>query len=494
MISPRLAAGAGGGRVRRVVRAGRGTTASGRRQCGGEAAGADDGAPLDVLPGEGWAGEERVGWEEAGAWHLTPSGSTAMLVSRTGARGRVVLAVRGPIGSTVSAGGATARVQASPVEEPDEGPVRRYLKAGTVGLTVPVDLAPGESLVVQTTGGDVYLLPSPDAVWALHAEGGLRYVHYYQLLNQVENLDWAAEVRKDRWFTWNQPPGWSPILAVATLLISPDMPGCNALFLWVVLLVGLSAVRLAALLGPGAPAVAWLIPGAMAAAHGLLMLEPASTNFPDSLYAAAILGVAMALAAGRARAFAAMGIWSQALRWPGAIVASLLAIAFATLSRARPWRGLGILWAGVALGGAVAAVAAATGHADDLLFILYFETFPEHWHGEADAAALLGRVPRFYGTWALYTGGGLVAAVALALGRHNPPRAGARALIASALAYSVFLATIDHDPTHYYLPLIALTGPAVVVGSAATHQRTVRIAVPIVIFVGLLAFLWKSQV
>jgi hypothetical protein len=457
-------------------------------------AGSSDGAPLDLLPARGWAEPERIGWEDAGAWRITPTGSTGEFVSPGGARGTVVLAARGPIGTTLTVGGRTARVQASPVEEPDEGPVRRYLRAGTVGLAVPIDLEPGGAIQVQTTATEVYLLSSADAVWALHAEGGLRYVHYYQLLNQVENLDWAKEVRADRWFTWNQPPGWSPILAVATLLVAPDLPGCNALFLWVVVLVGLSAVRLAALVGPGAPTVAWLIPGGLAAAHGLLMLEPASTNFPDSLYAASILGVAGALAAGRERAFAGMGLWSQALRWPGAIVASILALAFITLGRARPWRGLGLLWGGVIAGGLIAALAAATGHAEDLLFILYFETFPEHWHGEADPLALLTRVPGFYGTWMVYTGGALIAAVGLSLGRNNPPRSGARALIAAALVYSTFLATIDHDPTHYYLPLVALTGPAVVAGCAAARPRLVRLSVPIAILVGILIFLWKGQV
>ena len=134
----------------------------------------------------------------------------------------------------------------------------------------------------------------------------------------------------------------------------------------------------------------------------------------------------------------------------------------ALFARARPWRGLGLLWAGVAVGGVVAVVAAATGHADDLLFILYFETFPEHWHGEYAPPTLMGRVPGFYLNWMVYTGGGLVAAVLGAIGARNPPRLALRALLAAALAYSALLCTIDHHPTHYYLPLVGLTGPMVV--------------------------------
>ncbi|MEC7946471.1 MAG: hypothetical protein VX265_02820, partial [Myxococcota bacterium] len=385
-------------------------------------------------------------------------------------------------------------VAASPIEEPEEGAVRRYETSGTVGLAVDLDLAPGELLEVQTNAERAWLLTGPDAVWALHAEGDLRYVHYYQLLNQVENLDWAREVREDRWFTWNQPPGWSPLLAVATLLISPDLPGCNALFLWVVALVGLSGVRLAAVVAPGAPWMAWLVPGGMAAAHGLLMLEPASANFPDSLYAAAVLGVATAAAGGRDRALGGMGVWAQALRWPGAVLSTLLAVSFAVFGRARPWRGLGLLWAGVAVGGVIAVGAAATGHAEDLLFILYFETFPEHWHGDYAPPTLLGRVPGFYLNWLTYTGGGLLAAVLGAVGARNAPRRALRALLAAALAYSALLCTIDHHPTHYFLPLVGLTGPMVVGAAAATRPRRLRNLLPAVVLVGIAVFLWRGQV
>lgn len=458
------------------------------------AAGGPDGAVLAVLPATGWAQADRVGWDEAGAWSLTPGDGSRTLAAPDGATGRILVAVQGPLGTHVQVGDQRATVQASPMEVPDEGPVRRYADRGTVGLAIDLELAPGEPLSIETDAERAWLLTGPDAVWAMHAEGGLRYVHYYQLLNQVENLDWAQEVRDDRWFTWNQPPGWSPLLAVSTLLVSPDLPGCNALFLWVVLLVGLSGVRLARVIAPGAPTAAWLVPGGMAAAHGLLMLEPASANFPDSLYAAAVLGVATAVAGGRDRALGAMGVWAQALRWPGAVLSSLLAVSFALFARARPWKGLGLLWGGVLLGGIIAAVAAATGHAEDLLFILYFETFPEHWHDEYAPPTLASRVPGFYLNWLTYTGGGLLVAVLGAVGARNPPRLALRALLAAALAYSALLCTIDHHPTHYFLPLVGLTGPMVVAAAAATRHRLLRSALPVLVLAGLWAFLWRSQV
>lgn len=453
-----------------------------------------DGAVLPVVPGTGWASQERVGWEEAGAWALTPSDGPGTLTSSEGAAGLVVVTTTGPIGTRISVGDQTATVQRSPVEQEDEGPVRRYVTAGTAAVAVPVDLAPGDALTVETDGAAVHLLTGPDAVWALHATGQLRSVHYYQLLNQVENLDWASEVRDDRWFTWNQPPGWSPLLSTATLLVLDDLQGGNVLFLWVVLLVGCSAVRLASLLAPGAPVVAWVVPAGMAAAHGLLMLEPASANFPDSLYAASVVSVAAAAAAGRAKAFAGLGVWAQALRWPGTVVSALIAIGFAVFRRWRPVSGLSLLAGGITLGIGAAAVAALTGHAEDLLFILWFETFPEHWHGEYDPTVLLSRIPGFYGTWLAYTGGGLAVAVVGAIGARNPAREGLRAVLLPALAYSALLCTIDHHPTHYFLPLVALTGPMVVAASAATRHRVVRMALPAVVLVGISIFLWKGQV
>ena len=175
-------------------------------------------------------------------------------------------------------------------EDPEEGPVPRYLEAGVAAIALDVELAPGEALPIELQGERLYVMPGTDAIWALHATGELRYVHYYQILNQQENQVWAEELLTSRWLTLNQPPGWSPILAVASLWVSPDLQGANALFLGVLLLVGCSAVRLVGAIAPGAPGPAWLLPAAMAASHGLLMIEPGSTNFPDSLYAAALVG------------------------------------------------------------------------------------------------------------------------------------------------------------------------------------------------------------
>ena len=98
----------------------------------------------------------------------------------------------------------------------------------------------------------------------------------------------------------------------------------------------------------------------------------------------------------------------------------------------------------------VTALAMLTGDAEDLLFILYFETFPEHWHGNFNFLDLISRIPSFYGHWALYTGGGLLLALPFLWGTRTPARTNLQWIMGCALGYSSLLATIDHHPSHYY--------------------------------------------
>ncbi len=455
-------------------------------------------AKLDLRPGSGWASTREHGWEEAGAWSGVParvdSPATVQLRSETGAKGRVVIAVQGPLGSWVAASRVRNEVASKMIEKPEDGPVLRYLERGVAAIAVEVDLAAGESVPVGVQGERVYIMPSTEAVWALHAEGEIRYVHNYQILNQAENQVWAAQMLTSRRATMNQPPGWSPLLSVATVFMVPDLQAGSALFLLVVLLVGASAVRLGSILAPGAPGVAWLLPAGMAASHGLLMLEPASFNFPDSLYAAALIGVAAAIASGRGGWIVGLGIGAGLLRWPGVVVTSLLLLAWWAARGERPWAHLGRLWGWVLLGAVLALVGVLTGDLEDLLFILYFETFPEHWHGEYALGELFSRVPGFYRLWLVYTGGGLLLAVLGALGKASTARQGTRFLLLGFGAYSLLLCTIDHHVTHYFLPLVGATGVAVLTASAALSSRWLRIAFPILCLAGLWIFLWNGQV
>jgi hypothetical protein len=313
-------------------------------------------------------------------------------------------------------------------------------------------------------------------------------------LNQAENQVWAEEMLTTRRATMNQPPGWSPLLSVATLFTVPDLQAGSTLFLCVLLLVGATSVRLGSVLAPGAPSVAWLLPAGMVASHGLLMFEPASFNFPDSLYAAALLAVATAIASGRGGWIATLGIAAGLLRWPGVVVTTILLLAWWATHGDKPWRHLSRLWGLVLVGALIAFAGVMSGDLEDLLFILYFETFPEHWHGNYNPSDLLSRVPNFYTLWLLYTGGGLALAGIGLFGAHSNARQGARFLLLGFGAYSLMLCTIDHHVTHYFLPLVGATGAALWAASAACTHQWMRLGLPILCLSGLWIFLWNAQV
>lgn len=432
----------------------------------------------------------RIEGSDAGAFSIRLTGSEVTLTATDSATGQIALAMQGPVGSALRVGSNEVRVQRSVEERPDEGPVRRYLEFGVAAQLVDVNLQAGDSLVVEAEGDTLFVLPGSESVWAAHASGDLRFVHYYQLLNQVENQVWAQEMLQDRWATLNQPPGWSPQLTLATLMIVDDMPAASVLFLLVLVLVGASAVRLAVVVAPGAPRLAFAVPAAFVVAHGLLMIEPGSTNFPDSLYAAAVLAVATAIAERRVGWIAGLAIAAGLSRWPGVIVASGFLMVHGLLFGSFQWNALKRVWQWVAIGAVITAVGALAGVLQDVLFVLYFETFPEHWHGEYAATRLIPRVPGFYALWSVYTGGGLLLAAAVAGWTHpSPARSAARWLLGSAGLYSVLLATIDHHPTHYFLPLVAVTGVAVVAASDALAKRWMRVALPAAVLVGVCVFL-----
>ncbi len=456
----------------------------------------EEGHPtLPIGAGTGWAEVLPIGWPEAGALALVPGAGPTTLRAEEAAAGRILVVARGPEGATLRIGEQEATIRRDVAESEEEGPVRRYLDRGAVALAVEVDLPAGGSLPIETTGDAVYLLPGTEAVWSAHASGELRFTHYYQLLNQVENLDWASEFLEWRRFVWNQPPGWSPLLSTATVYLGLDMPAANLLFLWVVGFVGLHAVRLASLIAPGAPLGAFGLPAGFVAAHGLLMLEPASANFPDNLFAGAVLACAIALVERDANALGALGVWAQALRWPGTVVVTLLALGGALSARLDPRPALLRLWGAVGIGVLVAIGLVAVGEAEDLSFILYFETFPEHWHDDYAASSLLPRIPEFYALWLRYSGGGLAVALGAALlAKPSPARQQLRGLLIGALAYSALLCTVDHHPTHYFLPLMALTGPMVVAAAASSDQTPIRVGLPLIVGLGLWTFLAAGSV
>jgi len=340
-------------------------------------------------------------------------------------------------------------------------------------------------LAVEQQGCEqLWVMPSVDAPWSVHAAGELQFVHYYQILNIVENQRWADELVKERWLTVSQPPLWSYVLATASVALGPDLPAANALFVWMLVLLGISGARLLELVAPRAPMAAWCLPAAFVLVHGKLMLEPGSTNFPDTLYACAFVAGLAALRQDRTGRFAVLGLLAGLLRYPGTIALSIAALLAAGIYR----RGLGalaMLWVTVAvIAAAIGLGGLVSGQFDHWVDILWFETVPEHWDNNPEAPPLWERPPEFYLTWLRYTGWGLLFALPLA-GR------GARWVLGSAAAYSLFLCTIDHFPTHYFLPLLALS--AVAIGANAGALRGAwRHVLPVLGVLAALGFVWRG--
>ena len=381
-------------------------------------------------------------------------------------------------------------VEANVIEEEHEGAVPRYLSRGAVGVPVraPVDVA---EIDVQGAGerSTVFVMPGTDGIWEADHLGELHFVHYYQILNIVENQRWAAELYDDRHLTINQPPLWSYVLAVPTLLIDSDLPGANALFIFVVLLVGLSSLFVVETLAPNAPLPAWLIPGTYAAVHFKLMFDPGSTNFPDSLYAAALIGGVGSLfraskSDGDSWWVVAFAIAAGALRYPGVIITSLAGVLMWLLAKRAAWRSLRLLWVSVGLIAIVVFGSAwQLGQLDHLVFTLWFETGPEHYHGNYGLLSMLQRAPEFFYKWISYLGFGnswvigilfsFGAAVWILVANKT-----SRWILATTLCYGALLSTIDHSPTHYFLPLVGLTGLSIVSASSTLRNKLARLLVP----------------
>jgi hypothetical protein len=430
-------------------------------------------------------GFEALGWPEAGAMKAE-LGQGEHIIEATG-RGPLLAVARAPIGTRIAISqgelGDEAVVETDPEELEEEGPVPRYLERGVAAAYA--ELQPGPAAVTLSAPATVYLIPSQDAVWALDELGELRFVHYYQCLNIVENLRWARDTLVDLRATVNQPPLWAYVLAVPSALIDRDQKGAALIFLWVLVLTGASGVRLLELAGPRSDWPAWLLPGLATAIHGRLMIEPGSFDFPDSLYTAAVLGGMVALLMGSKIRAGLLAVASSLLRYPGAVLIAGSALLASLLSgRLRGLLAPTLLTAGAAAGllGLVALVGLFTGNLTDWWTILWFETFQEHWHGEAAPGVLLARTPLFYWTWVLYAGGAPLLALVGARGRSLH-------ILLTAACYSLLLCTIDHSPTHYFLPLVHLSAVALAAGAGTLPQRSVRW---IVLGMGLLGLGWSA--
>lgn len=387
-------------------------------------------------PGDGWRTTRQVG----AAWVLKPGDGEATFTMGAG-----LVAVRGPVGTHVTVDGRSAAIEADPMENPEEGPVPRYLGRGVTSSLVEHGGALHLSAPGTTT---VYLVPSAQALWELHGSGELRFGHYYQILNMVEQLRWARETGSSRWVTDVQPPLWSWPLGLVLRGNTADgslgeQPTANVLFLYLCALIGLVAVRAISRWAPNAPWIAYTLPALALAEHARLMLEPGSAGLPDTLYTLAVVAL-VASPAG-----AGWGIVAQLARYPGTLISGLFLLYSGRFrDAARLGVSVGILVLAFAL------VGQASGALEGWIATATWETGPEHWHGETDPTVLLGRAPEFYRVWLGYAG----LAPLIALSGWN--RA-VRVLFGTAVTYSLLLCTIDHFPSHYFLPLLWLSVIAV---------------------------------
>jgi hypothetical protein len=438
-----------------------------------------------VLPasGSGWRDRTAVGWEDALAERLVPRSDRPFLLGP--ARGPVVIALRGPVGATLRVGDEEAVVRADVVEVADEGAVPRYLDRGVAAVTLDLALEAGEKLelaVSDPARSVVYLLGSSEAVWSLHAEGELRFVHYYQLLNMVEQLHWARELYGDRRVTDVQPPLPSYVLAAPLSVTGGELPTANLVFLLELLAIGLAGLAAIAAWAPRAPLLAWLLPAGAVAMHAKLLLEPGSAMLPDSLYTLGVLGTVGALASPTGR-YATLALLAQLTRYPGSFVAAIAGLLAGEPTRVA--RMLALVLAAAAMFGVGGWL---SGSLDGWIATVAWETGPEHWHGEHDPAVLLPRAPRFYALWIAYAG-----ALPLLAALRWPK--GTRVALGTALLYSLLLCTIDHTPSHYFLPLVHLSALATACTAAATSHPRLRSWIPLAGLVGIsVAYAWAPVV
>jgi hypothetical protein len=426
--------------------------------------------------GTGWKGPV----EEEGALLLSPRRMDPELLGPM--EGELWVVFQGPVGATLAVGDELLSIRADVTVHEEEGPVPRYQGRGAAAWKWSGRLEPAEPLWFRFSHPEdskVYLISSGDALWSLHAAGELRFVHYYQILNMVEQLRWAEELLGRRVVTDVQPPGWSYLLA-GPLALAPGLATANvAMLLYLVLGIFLGLQALAGWkLRPGWPAL--LLLPVLAIQHVRLMLEPGSAVLPDSLYAVTTVGMVGSLAG---RGFSVWMLAGQLMRYPASGVGTIAALLAG--QPLRLLRALGLVLGVAALFGLYGW---SSGELEGWLATVQWETGPEHWHGETDPAVLLRRAPEFYSLWLGYSGGiPLLALLAWPGATPGPAKRGATVALGTAAGYSLLLCTIDHFPSHYFLPLLWLSGLGLLLLSNGSALR--RTGLPLL---GLIGLLWSA--
>ena len=411
----------------------------------------------------------------------------------------ILVAVHTRVGSTVrlAAGGHVLQVEQIANLAPlgDDGPlVERYWEWGTAAVAAVLEAPAGARLELQlTVDPPAYLPDMPDSDVALVAwskmsrremtddmkRRGHHHMHPYQLLNVTENIRWAHEVAGDYVLagrapdgssSLHQPPAWTYLYAPARELTSDQTVSAAALFL--AILFGIPGVGLLGIrdeVGKVPSALLGVVLGLGALQHGRMMAADGSLNFPDSLYALALVISVVTLVSGRTRIFVLWAVLAAVLRYPGAVVVALAGFTYLALDAERRRKVAdALIRFGFALAlfcGVMLMVGILSKRLDAWFFALYFETIPEHFNNNPDALPLMQRPVLFAKLWFLFGAAVLLAAVPFK-GRLS------KVALGTALLYAPFLAFIDHFSHHYFLPLIGLAGVSACASIA--HQDAER--------------------
>ncbi len=424
-----------------------------------------------------WGDPEIAGHGADEVRRFEPSANSLTMVAETAGTVTVAMLLQAKVGAVLTVRHnhdevGRALIESHPTENLEEGPVLRYQDAGIAAVIGEIEMERGDRLGVQvdspSPGFVVYDMTgsSVDAVWTAQAFG-LHDVYYYQILNIAENVSWARELLTTRYLTLHQPPLWSYFHAGAALLNGPDLPAAYFVFLLILFGLALVGMRLVTTLEPQAPFPALLVPLAGALCHGEHVIRHSEANFPDNLFALGVMVAILGLVRRDPLFFGGAGFAASILRYPGFAVTTAAAIVDGVLRRdgkgirrdlAAMWIPLGVFCVLMLLAGAV------SGRLGNWLWILHFETFPEHFHGDYRVSTLLPRIPLFFRDLLVYAGFLPLFALPV-LGR------GARLLFIVGLGYAAVLCAIDHFPIHYFLPLIALFAGAVGCNAAALGRR-----------------------
>ena len=423
-----------------------------------------------------WGTPATVGHGDDEVRRYKPTGNAFSMVAEEAGTTTVAMLLQAEVGATLTVRHfrnelGRDSIDTHPIEDESEGPVLRYTERGIAAVIAEVEVAEGDQLDVQvdaSAGFTMYDMTgsSVEAVWTSQAFG-LHDVYYYQILNIAENVVWARELLTSRYLTLHQPPLWSYFHAGAGLLNGPDLPATYFVFLLILLGLAVVGIRVIVTLEENAPFPALLLPLAGALCHGEHVIRHSEANFPDNLFALAVLLGMLGLARSETGFFGGAGLLTSILRYPGFAVLSVAAVLDGLLRRDRKGalRNLAAMWIPLAAFCVLMLlVGAVTGRLGHWLWILHFETFPEHYHGDYAVSSLLPRIPRFFADLLIYAGWLPLFALPV-LGR------GARLLFGVGLVYALVLCAIDHFPIHYFLPLIALFAAAAGCNAAAVGRR-----------------------